>query len=169
MHLVFCLLRCCAAKATSSRLSTCIGDQKSRSPESSSSVILDRERANKVFGTRSSRLLTRFIMFFIMAHLPLHRTCTEGHRLQHELRHADRRLHPNVIVKEPQVTYSFSSQIISYILDMFICIGMILLDNLLQCLMFIAVIDLSRTCDTTAILIYNALVMFMIYPWIKIN
>jgi hypothetical protein len=35
--------------------------------------------------------------------------------------------------------------------------------------MFIAVIDLSRTCDTTAILIYNALVMFMIYPWIKIN
>jgi hypothetical protein len=30
-------------------------------------------------------------------------------------------------------------------------------------------IDLSRTCDTTASLIYYALVMFMIYPWIKIK
>jgi hypothetical protein len=42
---------------------------------------------------------------------------------------------------------------------------MILLNNLL----FITVIDLSRTCDSTTILIYNALVMFMIYPWIKIK
>jgi hypothetical protein len=30
-------------------------------------------------------------------------------------------------------------------------------------------IDLSKTCDSTATLIYNALVMFMIYPWIKIK
>jgi hypothetical protein len=30
-------------------------------------------------------------------------------------------------------------------------------------------IDLSRTCDSSAILICNALVMFMIYPWIKIK
>jgi hypothetical protein len=30
-------------------------------------------------------------------------------------------------------------------------------------------IDLSRTCDNTTSLIYNALVMFMIYPWIKIK
>jgi hypothetical protein len=53
----------------------------------------------------------------------------------------------------------------SYILNMLICVYMILLDNLL----FITVIDLSRTCDSTVILIYNALVMFMIYPWIKIK
>jgi hypothetical protein len=46
---------------------------------------------------------------------------------------------------------------------------MILLDNLLQCLLFIGMIDLSRTCGTAATLIYNALVMFMIYPWIKIK
>jgi hypothetical protein len=52
---------------------------------------------------------------------------------------------------------------------MLICVGMILLDNLLQCLLFNAMIDLSRTCDTTASLIYYALVMFMIYPWIKIK
>jgi hypothetical protein len=50
---------------------------------------------------------------------------------------------------------------------MLICDGMILLDNLLQYLMFIAMIYLSRTCDNTAILICNALVMFMIYHWIN--
>jgi hypothetical protein len=70
---------------------------------------------------------------------------------------------PIVVIKEPQVTYSFSSQIMSYILDMLIYIGMILLNNLLQCLVLIVVIDLSRTCDNSAILICNALVMFMIY------
>jgi hypothetical protein len=52
---------------------------------------------------------------------------------------------------------------------MLICIAIILVDNLLQSLMFIAVIDLSRTYDSTAILICNALVMFMIYSWIKIK
>jgi hypothetical protein len=46
---------------------------------------------------------------------------------------------------------------------------MILLDNLLQYLLFITVIDLSRTCDSTASLICYVLVMFMIYPWIKIK
>jgi hypothetical protein len=57
----------------------------------------------------------------------------------------------------------------SYIFNTLICIGMILLDNLLQCLLFIAMIDLSRTCGTAARLIYCALVVFMIYPWIKIK
>jgi hypothetical protein len=52
-------------------------------------------------------------------------------------------------------------------LNMLICIDMILLDNQLQCLLFIAVIDLSRTYSNTATLICNALVVFMIYPWIK--
>jgi hypothetical protein len=35
----------------------------------------------------------------------------------------------------------------SYILNLFICIGMILVENLPQCLLFIAMIDLSSTCD----------------------
>jgi hypothetical protein len=52
---------------------------------------------------------------------------------------------------------------------MLICVGMILLDNLLQCLLFIAMIDLSRTYGIAASLIWYALVMFMIYPWIKIK
>jgi hypothetical protein len=55
-----------------------------------------------------------------------------GHRLQRELRQADCHLHPIIVVKEPQVTYDFSSQIMSYILNILICVGMILLDNLLQ-------------------------------------
>jgi hypothetical protein len=92
-----------------------------------------------------------------------------GHCLQRELRQADRRLHQIIVVKEPQVMYGFSSQIISYILNMLIRVDMILLDNLLQCLLFIAMIDLSITCDSTASLIYNTLLMFLIYSWIKIK
>jgi hypothetical protein len=57
----------------------------------------------------------------------------------------------------------------SYIFNMLICVGMILLDNLLQYFLFIAMIDLSRTCGTATILICYALVMFMIYSWIKIK
>jgi hypothetical protein len=57
----------------------------------------------------------------------------------------------------------------SYILNILICAGMILLDNLLQYLMFIGMIDLSRTCGSTASLICNALLMFIIYSWIKIK
>jgi hypothetical protein len=52
---------------------------------------------------------------------------------------------------------------------MLICVGVILLDNLLQYLLFIIMIDLSKNYDNTGILIYNALVIFMIYPWIKIK
>jgi hypothetical protein len=104
-----------------------------------------------------------------MTRLPLHRSRAEGRRLQCELRQADLRLHPVVVVKEPQVTYGSCSQIMSYIFNMLICVGMILLDNLLQCLLFITMIDLCRTCGTAASLICYALVMFMIYPWIKIK
>jgi hypothetical protein len=35
-----------------------------------------------------------------MARLPLRQTHAEGHRLQRELRQADRRLHPIIIVKK---------------------------------------------------------------------
>jgi hypothetical protein len=169
MHLGFCLLRYCATEATSSRSLMWIYDQESRSPEPSSSAILHRERADKIFGKRSSQLLTCFFKFFITAHLPLHRTRVEGRCLQRKLRQAECRLHPIIIIKESQVMYDFSSQIMSYILNMLIYVGIILLDNLFQCLLFITMIDLSRTYDSIAILTYNALVMFMIYPWIKIK
>jgi hypothetical protein len=59
--------------------------------------------------------------------------------------------------------YGFSSRIMSYILNMLFYVDMILLDNLLQCLLFIIVIDLSKTYDNTTILIYNVLVIFIIY------
>jgi hypothetical protein len=52
---------------------------------------------------------------------------------------------------------------------MWICVGIILLDNMLKCLLFIAIIDLFRTCDSIVTLICNTLVMFMIYTWIKIK
>jgi hypothetical protein len=104
-----------------------------------------------------------------MAHLPLRRTRADDRRLQHEFCQVEHRFHPIIIVKEPQVTYDISSQIMSYILNILIYVCMILIDNLLQCLLFIVVIDLYRTCDDTIILICNSLVMFMIYPSIKIK
>jgi hypothetical protein len=42
----------------------------------------------------------------------------------------------------------------SYIFNMLIYVDLILLDNRLQYLLFIAMIDLSRTYDSTASLIY---------------
>jgi hypothetical protein len=57
----------------------------------------------------------------------------------------------------------------SYLLHMLICICIILLDNQVQYLLFITMIDLSRICDSTVSLFCNALVMFIIYPCIKIK
>jgi hypothetical protein len=102
-----CLLRYCVIKATSFRSATCIPDRESRSSEPSFSVNLHRERANKVFGKQSLRLLTRFLKLFITAHLPLRRTRAESHCLQHEFRPADHHIHLIVIVREPQVMYGF--------------------------------------------------------------
>jgi hypothetical protein len=84
MHLIFRLLRCCATEATSSP----------------SSAILHQEMLNKVFEKRSLQLLAYF-KFFIMTHLPLHRTHTEGRYLQRELHQVDPLLHPIVVIKEP--------------------------------------------------------------------
>jgi hypothetical protein len=111
----FCHFCCCAADTISSRSSTCICYWESRSSELLSSAILHRERMNKIFGKRSSRLLARFIKFFTTAHLPFRRSRAEGCRLQHELRQANRHLHPVIVIKEPQVTYGSCSQIMSYI------------------------------------------------------
>jgi hypothetical protein len=52
---------------------------------------------------------------------------------------------------------------------MLICLGMIFLHNMLQYFLFIVVIDISKTCESTTILICNSLVMFMSYFWIKIE
>jgi hypothetical protein len=168
-HLGLQLICCCTAKTSSSRSSMCICNRESRSLKLSSLAILHRERTNKVFGRRSSRLLALFVKFVTTTRLTLRRSHTEGRLLQRKLRQADRRLHLIIVVKEPQVTYSSYSQIMSYIFNKLICVEMILIDNLLQCLLFIAMIDLSRTYGTAATLICTALVMFMIYPWIKIK
>jgi hypothetical protein len=56
-------------------------------------------------------------------------------------------LQESITVEE--IMYLFNSRIMSYILNMLIYVGIILLDNLLQCFMFITMIDLSRTFDST--------------------
>jgi hypothetical protein len=48
-------------------------------------------------------------------------------------------------------TYAFNSRIMSYILNVLICVDIILLDNLLQYLIFIVVIDLSSTFDSNTV------------------
>jgi hypothetical protein len=68
-----------------------------------------------------------------------------------------------------EATYIRNSRIISYILNILIYVGLILLDNLLQYVMFIVVMDLLRNCGNTIVLICNLLVMFMSYFWIKIK
>jgi hypothetical protein len=65
--------------------------------------------------------------------------------------------------------HTLNSRIMSYILNILICVCMILLDSLLNCFMLIAVIDLSSTFDSTIVSIYNLLFMFIIYFWIKIK
>jgi hypothetical protein len=92
-------------------------------------LFLLRVHIQYVFGKRSSRLFDCFFKFFIMTRLPLHRTRVEGRHLQRELRQANRRFYPIVIVKEPQVTYGFSSQIMSYLLHMLIYLCIMLLNN----------------------------------------
>jgi hypothetical protein len=94
-------------------------------------TILHWERANKIFRKRSSRLLARFVKFFSMARLPIRRSYGEGHRLQRELHQVNHHLHLVVVIKELQVMYGSCSQTMSYIFNMLICVGMILLDNLL--------------------------------------
>jgi hypothetical protein len=91
MHLAFFLLRCYATETTSSYSLTCIYDRESMSLEPSSSAILRRERANKVSGKRSSRLLHCFFKFFITTCLPFCRMHVKGRRLQRELHQADHR------------------------------------------------------------------------------
>jgi hypothetical protein len=57
----------------------------------------------------------------------------------------------------------------SYILNILTCLDMILLDILLQCFLFIVVIDLSSTFYIIVVLIFNLLFRFVIYFWIKIK
>jgi hypothetical protein len=55
------------------------------------------------------------------------------------------------------------------LLSLIICIDMILLDNLLQRLIYIIMIDLSSICDCTTVLIYKLLDIIMSYFCIKIK
>jgi hypothetical protein len=57
----------------------------------------------------------------------------------------------------------------TYIFNTLIYVDMILLNNLLQYLLFIVMIDTFRTYSTATSLICYALVMFMIYSEIKIK
>jgi hypothetical protein len=119
---------------------------------------LHRERANKVFGSD-------------LHHCSLASSSSSSHLIYCFIGRTPRVIAFNVssvFIQSPSLMNRKSCTVspfkLSYILNMLICIDMISLDNMLQCLLFITMIDISRTCDSTAILICNALVIFMIYP-----
>jgi hypothetical protein len=96
-----------------------------------------------------------------MTRLLLHQSHTEARHINRELHESARGLQKSTTVKKDM--YILNSRIMSYILNILICIGMILLDSLLQCFMFIVVIDLSSNFDSSVVSIYNLLFMFIIY------
>ena len=106
-----------------------------------------------------------------MARLPLRRV---GFACRRDLRQAaaDRRrlLYP-VINQAPIVvrkeTYDLSSQTMSSILAIVIYLAMIVVDSVVDAMMFYTCVDLSRSCVDLSKSIYNLLVIVMIYLWIK--
>jgi hypothetical protein len=127
-HLGFRLLRYCAAKSTASWSSVCTCDWESRSLKLSSSAILHQKRVNKIFGKLSSWLLNPLLHVCHTARLPLRRSRAEHHLIYHELHQSMCGLQESTIVQED--TYVLNSLIMSYILNILTCVGMILLDNL---------------------------------------
>jgi hypothetical protein len=126
---------CCAAKSTSPRSLECTCDRESTSMEPSSSAILHREKLNKDFEKCSTWLLNHFIklsswlIYLLTGHTPTIIVCN----MQRAVAETQRFLINPIVIKEEDVTYVLFSQIMSDILIMIIFIGMILLDNILQC------------------------------------
>jgi hypothetical protein len=128
MHLSFHLLRYCVDKSTSSRSPACTGDWESRSLEPSSLTILHRGGQIRFLESDLYDCSICFIKLFITTHLPLRRSHVEHCHIYHEFCQSMRGLQESTVEK---VTYLLNSQIIFCILNMLICVGMILLDNLL--------------------------------------
>jgi hypothetical protein len=61
--------------------------------------------------------------------------------LHHVITQTKHRLVHSTVIKDEEPFYVLFSQIMSYILHIMIYIGMILLDNMFQCILFIVVID----------------------------
>jgi hypothetical protein len=93
--------------------------------------------------------------------------CEEPHGIYRKLHQSARGLQESTTINED--TYVLNSRIMSNLLNILICVGMILLNSLMQYFMFIVVINLSSTYDTTVVSIYDLLFMFIIYFWIKIK
>jgi hypothetical protein len=90
------------------------------------------------------------LLSLITAHLPLYRSRGALLHQPWTLSVCVRNLQKFTTVKKD--TYTLNTQIMSYILNIFICVGMILLDILSQCFIYIHVINLSSTFNNTVII-----------------
>jgi hypothetical protein len=144
-HLGFRGLRCWVTKTSSSQSSTCIYDRERRSLELLSLMILHWERVNKVLWSvlwdcsiASSTSSSWLVYIFIERALTIVVYNTSLLKLSGVFT-------IQLSSRKNEASYVLYSQIITYILSLMICIDMILLDNLLQCLIYIIMIDLSST------------------------
>jgi hypothetical protein len=161
MHLGFWLLRCCVTKSTSPRLSVCTCNWESRSPEPLCSTILNRERANKVLGKKSLLLLN-----------PLHQVLYHSSSTSSSIASGVSSHLPwtsSACARSSWICCCRVSHIRTQLSNYVLHIKHIdlyrhdLAYNMLQCFLFIIVIDLSSTFDSTVVLFCNSLFMFMIY------
>jgi hypothetical protein len=127
-HLALHLICCCyASKTSSSRSSTCIYDRENRSSKSSSSAILHPERSNKILGSdirncslaSSSSSLQLIYLFVERAPSVIAFNVNSVKSIAIFIRSSSSRNRKSC------------SQIMSYIFNILICVGMILLDNFL--------------------------------------
>jgi hypothetical protein len=71
----------------------------------------------------------RFVKLFITTHLHIHQSRAEPHHIYYKLCQSVRGLQEYTVIEE--VMHVLNYLIMSYILNILICIGMILLDNML--------------------------------------
>jgi hypothetical protein len=161
-HLGFRSLRCCAAKATSSQSWVCTCNRESRSPESSFPTILHRE------------VQIRFLVAFYVTARSLrqvhhHGLSSSSSGVHRSSSYATHHRPDWAALLVSTVVKSLLSNLVLHTEYADLHRHDSTRDNLLQCLIYFVMIDLSSTCDCTIVLICKSLVIFKSYYWIKIK
>lgn len=120
-----------------------------------------RGGSNKVFGKLFTRLFDRFLVFrrFVStARIPSCRVNHSHRYLLHDSASESPSLHD-----DHQETCILSSQSMSSILIIVICLCMIVVDSMIDAMIYSGMIDLSRSYERLSSLFSNLFIMFVIY------